>query len=225
MDNKEVWNSIYESGHSQKAPWDVVVSFVYRNKPKEKSNTDINILEIGCGTASNLFFLAQQGFKVSGLDISSKAITVAKERFDAAGLSANLVTDSFETLDFPDSEFDLVIDRAALTCVGKAVQAEVIKEIYRILKPRGRFLYTPYAATHSSCIKENQDEDGIIADITTGTLQGVGSICFLNEEEVKSLLKAKPWNILSFEYETRQDMMKDKKNNFHSCWRVVAEKK
>lgn len=223
MDNKEVWDNIYESGHSQKAPWDVVVSYVYRNKPKEVANNNVKILEIGCGTASNLLFLAQQGFDVSGIDISSKAIDVAKERFSTQGLSADLNTGSFEKLDFADNSFDIVIDRAALTCVGKSLQQQALTEVSRVMKQGAKFLYTPYANTHSSC--DGQNEDGLVEDITKGTLQGVGSICFMNEEDIKNFFPDKEWQILSIEYETRQDILKKETENFHASWRVIVEKK
>ena len=219
-----VWDDIYESGHEQKAPWDMVVSFVYQNKPKNVENRDINILEVGCGTASNLRFFAAERFNVSGIDASRKAIDVARKYFSDKNLKSDLQVCSFDSLPYDNDGFDLVIDRAALVHTGTSVQLKAIDEIYRVLKPEGRFFYTPYADTHTSCLSGTKYEDDLTNDISGGTLQGVGHLRFMSQEDIKGFFPPDKWNILSMEYETRQEMSKDDPT-MHSNWRVTVEKK
>ena len=222
--NQQVWDGIYQQGHEEKAPWDTVVSFVYRHKPKIE-NKDISILEVGCGTASNLRFFAHEGFQIAGIDFSPKAIAAAQLYFDTNSLSGDLQVGSFESLPHGDGEFDLVVDRAALTCVGKTVLINALEEIHRVLKSGGKLLYTPYADTHSSCVHGEVGEDGMTHNITVGTVQGVGSLCFANKEMIEEIFPADCWNILSMEYETSQDLLKNPDHSLHSSWRVIAEKK
>jgi SAM-dependent methyltransferase len=111
-----VWDEIYARGHQQRAPWDSVVTFLFRNAPKNKHPEEVRVLEVGCGTASNLIFAAQRGFSVTGVDASASAIAVARERFARDGLSARLEICDFTHLPFSNAEFDLIIDRGAITC-------------------------------------------------------------------------------------------------------------
>lgn len=222
-ENQQVWNDIYHDGHEQRAPWDSVVSFVYRNKP-EKENKDVKILEVGCGTASNLRFFANEGFQVAGIDFSAKAIASAQLYFDTNSLSGDLSVGSFEELPYGDGEFDCVIDRAALTCASKSILVKAIAEIHRVLKPGGKMLYTPYADTHSSCVNGDAGEDGMTVNIKTGTVQGVGALCFANQEMIEEVFAGDKWKILSMEYETSQDMLQDPEHSLHSSWRVIVEK-
>mgnify|MGYP001953189861 CR=1 FL=1 len=46
-----------------------------------------------------------------------------------------------------------------------------------------------------------------------------------NEEDIKNFFPDKEWQILSIEYETRQDILKKVTENFHASWRVIVEKK
>ena len=44
LENQQIWENIYQSGHEQRAPWDSVVSFVYRNKP-DVPNQQVKIFD------------------------------------------------------------------------------------------------------------------------------------------------------------------------------------
>jgi predicted O-methyltransferase YrrM len=52
------------------------------------------ILEIGCGTGSSTVALAEQGAKVTGVDIDEASLTVAEERCRAYDVAATLVKDN-----------------------------------------------------------------------------------------------------------------------------------
>ena len=98
----------YEAGHSQKYPWDAVVSFVFRHaRHIEKANKDIHILEVGCGTGSNVWFAAREGFNVAGIDGSSIAISMLQQRFASEGLQGNFKVALFEKIPFSDNVFDM----------------------------------------------------------------------------------------------------------------------
>jgi len=218
-----VWDDIYESGHEQKAPWDSVVSFVYRNKPKDTENKDVQVLEVGCGTASNLRFFAKEGFAVSGLDASKTAIQCAQDFFNEHNLNGDLQVGSFDQLSFEDRTFNLVIDRAALTHVGLSIQERTINEVHRVLKAGGKFLYTPYADTHASCVGGDLFEDGLVQNISAGTLQNVGHMCFMSRDKIEALFTPDKWSIESMEYEERHDVLNANKE-IHAGWRVIARK-
>lgn len=139
--NAQRWKEIYDNGHEQHAPWDEVVSFVYRHKP-EKENHEIKILEVGCGTGSNLAFLDSLGFVVAGIDQDETAIIKAGQR---SGPQAEYEVGDFRNLPWDDGVFDMVIDRAALTYVDGVELIKAVDEVRRVLSDSGKFLFTPYA--------------------------------------------------------------------------------
>jgi len=61
------WDKRYLSGYAQSYPWDSVVSFIFRNAPKDRPRSEIKVLEVGFGTGPNLWFAAREGFRTSGV--------------------------------------------------------------------------------------------------------------------------------------------------------------
>jgi len=55
---------IYGQGaHLNLYPFDVVVTFVFRNAPRDRPRSEVRIVEIGCGAGNNLWFAAREGFR------------------------------------------------------------------------------------------------------------------------------------------------------------------
>jgi len=104
------------------------------------------ILEVGCALGHMSVFFRQFGAEVVGVDISLAAIIEAKKTLGRSGIQFE-VGDACN-MAFPDSVFDKV---AALDIVEHMYQDEFEKmsrEIWRVLKPGGKFaIHTP-APTH-----------------------------------------------------------------------------
>jgi len=217
-----IWETIYQSGHEQRYPWDLVVSFVYRYTNKDIIRSDVQILEVGCGTGSNLWFAAREGFSTTGIDASETAIDHAKQRFIAEGLRGNFHVGSFTDLPFKDKSYDLIIDRAAITNCGLTAGSQAIQEIHRVLKPNGVFLFNPYAQEHSSRITGISGQDGVTINITGGTLTGVGQICFYDKNNIHQIF-SDTWDLLSMRHLVMEDLCQPD-HSIHSEWRVIARK-
>lgn len=220
-----VWDEIYGEGrHMNRAPWNMVVSFIFRHRPRTKPVSATKILEVGCGSASNLWFAALEGFQVAGIEGSASAIKYAQNRFAEDGLTGDLRVGDFTALPFTDQSFDIAIDRAALTCAGTQSQKKAIKEIHRTLNNGGHFFYTPYAKTHTSNLESDEGPDDVRVNIRGGALVGVGQIRFVGREEIDSFLPSTDWDILSIELCTTADHL-NKNGNIHAMWQVIARKK
>src|SRR5262249_38701966 len=88
MDNAEHWNERYRSGDS---PWDTGrPSSELMRVVAEEQIAPCRVIELGCGPGTNSIWLAQQGFDVTGLDISSLAIQRARDL--AAKVQVRFVT-------------------------------------------------------------------------------------------------------------------------------------
>ena len=217
-----IWENLYSQGHSQRYPWDAVVSFVFRNYPKHKSRQEVKILEVGCGSGGNLWFAAREGFSVSGIDSSPSAIAYAQNRFNEDNLTGDFQIGSFSQLPFKDDFFDLVIDRGAITCCGFSVANQAVSEIRRVLQIEGKFFCNPYSDRHSSYVSGKHGADGLIVEISDGTLTGVGQICFYGRRDVETLF-AEGWNILSLQHLEWTEQSQPK-YTVHAEWRVIAKK-
>lgn len=216
-----VWERKYAAGHAQRYPWDAVVSFVYRNAPCDRPLAEVRILEVGCGTAANLWFAAREGFSVAGIDGSRSAVEAARARFEQEGLSGDLRVALLPELPFADASFDLVLDRAAITCVGRSVAWKTFAEIRRVLKPGGRLLFNPYSDRHSSLASGRAGPDGVVLDIERGTLAGFGQICFYDRDQVLQILEG--FRIKGLQHlELEETLGADP--SLHAEWRVIAER-
>jgi SAM-dependent methyltransferase len=223
-----VWEDIYARGHKQWAPWDAVVTFLFRNAPPPRAKKKIQVLEVGCGTASNLFFAAQMGFSVTGVDASASAIAVARERFAREGLSVRLEICDFTHLPFSDEEFDLVIDRGAITCVAPKGAGKCVREVARVIKAGGRFFFNPYSDRSSSAASGERSDGrhipgGLRKDIEEGTLTGVGQICFYGLSDIAALLDQDAWRILQLQHMEWFDCLHPLRET-HAEYRIVAER-
>ena len=216
-----IWEEKYSTGHMQHYPWDTVVSFVFRNYPKDKPRKSVRILEVGCGTGSNLRFAAREGFSVAGVDASVSAIEIAKKRFAEDGLEGDLRVADFTQLSFEDNEFDLVIDRGSLVCCGFEMGKRAIEEIHRVMKDGGRFFFNPYSDRHSSYASGRPGSDGLIMEIAAGSMVGVGQLSFYGRQQVEFALR--DFRIVSLQHMEWAEML-EPSWMVHAEWRAIAEK-
>ncbi len=221
-DFQEVWEKKYASGHSSKYPWDVVVSFLFRNRCKSKDISKTHVLEVGFGAGNNLWFAAREGFKVSGIEGSSTAVSIAKKRFKDESLLGDLRVGTFSKLPFQDNSFDLAFDRHSLACVNKLNQIKAIQEIRRCLNIGGKFLFTGYGDTHTSKYSGQLSKDGLTKNITEGSLAGFGDLTFISINDIQDFF-CNGWVLLSVQRVEKVDLINEKKN-IHSEWHVIAEK-
>jgi SAM-dependent methyltransferase len=92
------------------------------------------VLDVACGTGDWLQAAADQGAWVSGVDIASKAVAMAKRKLPTGGF----VEGSAEHLPFDDATFDLV------SCLGAlehfADKPAALGEMRRVLRKGGKAL-------------------------------------------------------------------------------------
>lgn len=83
-----------------------------------------------------LFWAAEQGAKVYGLDIADYLVKNASRQFKKAGFSATFTVCDIRNILFPDNSFDFVYSMGTIEHIDDYNLA--IREIYRVLKPGGK---------------------------------------------------------------------------------------
>ena len=93
-----------------------------------------NILDMGCGEGTRLGKIIDKKQKGTGVDISTKAIDLAKKKFP----KLNFAVGDLEKLPFANKKFDLVYSAFVLEHLDNP--GKVIKEGIRVLKKEGMLL-------------------------------------------------------------------------------------
>lgn len=99
----------------------------------KKDGDSLSVLDLGCGTGTMAFYLANNGHKVVGIDISKKAIKIAKESAGYLKLKGEARFSCKDIKKFETKQkFDLVICSEVLEHIKN--DANVLKKIFRFLK-------------------------------------------------------------------------------------------
>ncbi len=135
------WNERYQFGDT---PWDtgapeeVLVDFV-----EQAGLANARVLEVGCGTGTNALWLASRGLDVVGIDVSDRAIDLARAKAAQAEVPGAV---RFEIVDFlstqPDGgPFDLVFDRGVFHVFDASdARARFASQVAASLAPNGHWL-------------------------------------------------------------------------------------
>jgi ubiquinone/menaquinone biosynthesis C-methylase UbiE len=185
-----VWEKIFSEREWGRYPQEDVVRFVARNFYGVPARSEVRILEVGCGPGSGAsWFIAREGFRLSGIDGSATAIEKARRRFEAEGLQGEFVQGDISHLPWPDATFDAVLDAGCLGCNTEAETEIIVREIHRVLKPEGRhFSFTMKAGSWG-------DDDGTRLDATTlassseGPYVGMGKVRFATEDSLRRIYR------------------------------------
>jgi ubiquinone/menaquinone biosynthesis C-methylase UbiE len=100
------------------------------------------VLEVGCGAGTDLVRFAKGGAIVTGVDLSSSAIALARKNFEQQGLSADLREADGEHLPFADGSFDLVYAHGVIQYTPDTER--IVEECRRVLTPGGEAVFQAY---------------------------------------------------------------------------------
>ncbi|HEX2981396.1 MAG TPA: class I SAM-dependent methyltransferase [Anaerolineaceae bacterium] len=108
------------------------------------------ILEIGLGSGLNLACYPAKVHSITAIDV------VPSDRLPLdAGIQIQFQLMSAEKLNFPDASFDCVVSTFTL-CSIPAVHA-ALAEIYRVLKPQGKFIFLEHGRSANKWMGAMQD--------------------------------------------------------------------
>jgi len=139
------FKSFYEGYHKNRHLPKRIISkkdFTYRNivGVLDKFCRGKNVLDIGSGVGTLDLYLAQKGRQVTGIEISQRAVDIARQSQRLLGINKiKFIRGDFFQLKIRE-QFPFVICSEVLEHLSNEQQA--INKIYRLIKPEGLLLIT-----------------------------------------------------------------------------------
>jgi SAM-dependent methyltransferase len=95
-----------------------------------------DVLEIGCGIATDGLEFARKGARYVGVDLTPRSIELARERFAIFGVPGRFeVVNAEDALPFPDATFDHVYSFGVIH--HSPAPDKIVREIFRVLRSGG----------------------------------------------------------------------------------------
>jgi ubiquinone/menaquinone biosynthesis C-methylase UbiE len=103
------------------------------------SDVQGEVLEIGFGTGINLSYYPEHLQQLVTVDANPGMNALAQKRIESSNIRVDNRVLNGENLPMADNTFDCVVSTWTLCSIANVEQA--LKEIYRVLKPGGRFFF------------------------------------------------------------------------------------
>jgi SAM-dependent methyltransferase len=127
-------------------PWDTGISppelldYVAAHPPG-------SAVDLGCGSGTNLVTLARNGWQVTGVDLSNRAVRLAKQKTQRAGMSAVLLTRDLSKHMEPLGPFDFALDIGCFHSLARPGQ--YLDNLASMLRRGGHWLMYGFVRTGS----------------------------------------------------------------------------
>jgi len=144
--NKKIESEFFDAFESKYGHYDVLGDLAYRRLLTRFENqirpvTGENCVDLGCGTGAFTRRLKTFDLQMTGVDISSKCISLAKQN----AIGETYRVGDLMSLDIEDESADIIVYSGVLHHITRrAERISALQEGLRILKPNGRlFAYDP----------------------------------------------------------------------------------
>jgi SAM-dependent methyltransferase len=120
-------------------PWDTgitppeLIEFIDSHPPGRA-------LDLGCGTGTNVIYLARHGWQVTGIDFARRAVHLALRKVRQLGLIADFRLGDVTHLDGLIGSYDLILDIGCLHNLDDPGRQAYLHHVKRLLAPGGTFL-------------------------------------------------------------------------------------
>lgn len=115
-----------------------------------------SLLDVGCGPGIYAEHFSAAGYRVTGIDFSRRSIGYARDSADRLGLDIRYLCLDYLTMDF-EKAFDfatmIYCDYGVLSPADRQI---LLKNVYRCLRPGGRFLLDVFSMAVFDRFKEGQ---------------------------------------------------------------------
>lgn len=216
------WDELYkQSAHLSIWPWSDVVSLVMRNCRQDFSS-GFSVLELGCGAGANIPFFLSINLQYYAMEGSPNIVETLKENYPE--IKDKIVVGDF-TKTFPfEGKFDLILDRAAVTCNSAESITSTMNNIRTSLKPGGKFIGVDWYSVENTEFRIGEQIDDPYTRIfkEKGEFINTGRVHFFDKTHLESFYEG--FRIVNLVHKTNQYYSQDNSGYRFCSWNVVAEK-
>jgi ubiquinone/menaquinone biosynthesis C-methylase UbiE len=134
--------------------WLLGQSFIARHRRELLARAHGDVLEIGFGTGLNLFYYPERVRRLTALDPNPGMRRLARRRIARSRIAVQQQVASGQQLPFADRTFDCVVSTFTLCSVADVGQ--VLREVVRVLKPTGSFLFLEHGLSPDPAVQRWQ---------------------------------------------------------------------
>lgn len=142
------WDDAY-SGSAP--PWDVGRPQPAIARLAEDGTLVGDVLDAGCGTGEHTILAAQHGARALGVDISRRAVDIARRKAADRGVECRFEVMDVLRLDTLGEHFDAVVDSGVFHVFDDAARAQYVSSLHGALRPGGHL--------HLMCFSDRQGGD------------------------------------------------------------------
>ncbi len=132
--NSKYWDKFYEKP-LEEIPWQNVQADWFKELVDNKMITGSSAVDLGCGTGRKAIYLVRYGgfSDVTGIDISKRAIEIAKDNAKKEAVKCNFVCTDATKWSFAEADqtFDFILDWANLHGIPANQRSDYIEGINR----------------------------------------------------------------------------------------------
>ena len=138
--DRDKWDARYRQGSYQARthPTELLAEWLPR-LPRGRA------LDVACGAGRNALYLAEAGYEVDAIDISSVALDRLRETAQARGVEVTCIETNLESCELPNRNYDLIV-------MARYSQPSLIPGLLRLLPEGGHFLCEEHLATDHDVI-------------------------------------------------------------------------
>lgn len=180
---KKVWDAIAEEWNEyKKIPSEISKDFLVKQTG--------NILDLGGGSGRHLTKIKAGKYYLT--DFSKEMVRLAEEKAKKLKIPGEFVVSEMKKLPFEDSFFDGAISISAIHCTPKKDHLKIVKELYRVMKPRAKALIGVWNF-QSKRFNQKQGKEKMIK----WTDKGERYYYLFDEKEIHDLFKKVGFKIIS----------------------------
>jgi ubiquinone/menaquinone biosynthesis C-methylase UbiE len=129
----------------------------YRHQMNElgKISDFKRVLDVGCGTGTQIILIKKNfpAVEVSGLDIDTEILTIARKKISKSGFDIGLIKASASVLPFGDNSFECVQSSLIFHHLSRKEKIQAMSEIFRVLRPGGYFTLADIGRPHTRLMR------------------------------------------------------------------------
>lgn len=123
-------------------------------------------VDLGCGVGEEALYLAENGFDVTGIDISPTAINMAHRLASSKGIPVRFEVDDLTDLEEDYGTFDVLVDIGTLNDIDQTDRNAYVQTVRSLSHPGSRFILFGF----ESKLPIEERENRLGSDFTIETL-------------------------------------------------------